>query len=58
VRIWDTESAECLDTLQGHRSRIWDVSCSSQGDFLASASGDSTVKVKTGFYFDSKKKKE
>ncbi|KAI8874699.1 WD40 repeat-like protein, partial [Backusella circina FSU 941] len=45
VRIWDTESAECLDTLQGHRSRIWDVSCSSQGDYLASASGDSTVKI-------------
>ena len=29
----------------GHTSRIWDVTSSSSGDFIASASGDSTVKV-------------
>jgi len=29
----------------GHTSRIWDVTSSTSGDFIASASGDSTVKV-------------
>lgn len=45
LRIWDTESAKCLDVLHGHRSRIWDLSTTHQGDFVASASGDSTVKI-------------
>ena len=45
LRIWDTASAQCLDVLQGHRSRIWDLSTTHQGDFVASASGDSTVKI-------------
>lgn len=45
LRIWDTESAQCLDVLQGHRSRIWDLSSTYSGDFVASASGDSTVKI-------------
>lgn len=29
----------------GHTSRIWDVTSSTSGDLIASASGDSTVKV-------------
>ncbi|KAI8371348.1 WD40-repeat-containing domain protein [Radiomyces spectabilis] len=45
LRIWDTETAECLDILEGHRSRIWDLSSTVQGDFVASASGDGTVKI-------------
>lgn len=45
LRIWDTESAQCLDVLHGHRSRIWDLSTTHEGDFVASASGDSTVKI-------------
>lgn len=45
LRIWDTESAQCLDILHGHRSRIWDLSTTRQGEFVASASGDSTVKI-------------
>ncbi|KAI8331441.1 WD40-repeat-containing domain protein [Choanephora cucurbitarum] len=43
LRIWDTETAECLHILQGHRSRIWDVSTTQE--LIASASGDATVKI-------------
>ncbi|KAJ2470705.1 hypothetical protein GGI02_002751 [Coemansia sp. RSA 2322] len=25
IRIWDTDSAECLAVLRGHTSRIWDI---------------------------------
>lgn len=44
-RIWDTETGSCISILSGHTSRIWDVSSRSDGTFVASASGDSTVKV-------------
>lgn len=45
LRIWGTETGECHAILEGHTSRIWDVSTTTQGDFVASASGDGTVKV-------------
>ena len=45
-RVWDTYSGDCLGVLQGHSSRIWDVSSSTDGLSVASASGDSTIKVK------------
>ncbi|KAI9030913.1 WD40-repeat-containing domain protein [Phycomyces nitens] len=45
LRIWETETGECLDIMDGHRSRIWDVSSTRLGDFVASASGDSTIKI-------------
>ncbi|CAO3622495.1 unnamed protein product [Cunninghamella blakesleeana] len=45
LRIWDIETAECLDILEGHQSRIWDVSSTRQGEFIASASGDGLVKI-------------
>ncbi|KAI9506525.1 WD40-repeat-containing domain protein [Coemansia spiralis] len=45
IRIWDTESAECLATLRGHTSRIWDICVDSMGTTLISASGDCTVKI-------------
>ncbi|XP_024385842.1 uncharacterized protein [Physcomitrium patens] len=52
LRVWDVEGGRCVRVLGdgeigsggGHTSRIWDVSSSSSGDFIASASGDSTVK--------------
>lgn len=46
LRIWDTETAECTNVLRGHKSRIWDVSSTKLGDYVASASGDGTVKVR------------
>ncbi|KAI8640990.1 WD40-repeat-containing domain protein [Parasitella parasitica] len=45
LRVWDTESAKCLDVLEGHRSRIWDLTTTHAGDFVASASGDSSIKI-------------
>ncbi|KAG0171159.1 hypothetical protein DFQ30_001382 [Apophysomyces sp. BC1015] len=45
LRIWDTETAECIDVLEGHRSRVWDVSTTRLGDFVSSAGGDGTVKI-------------
>ncbi|KAJ2506971.1 hypothetical protein IWW47_001326 [Coemansia sp. RSA 2052] len=45
VRIWDTDSAECLATLRGHTSRIWDICVDRAGAMLFSASGDGTVKM-------------
>ncbi|KAI8337053.1 WD40-repeat-containing domain protein [Chlamydoabsidia padenii] len=45
LRIWDVETAECLDVLEGHQSRIWDVSSTKNGDHIASASGDGLVKI-------------
>lgn len=52
LRVWDVEDGRCVRVLGdgelgsgGHTSRIWDVTSSSSGDFIASASGDSTVKV-------------
>lgn len=52
LRVWDVEDGRCVRVLGdvelgsggGHTSRIWDVTSSSSGDFIASASGDSTVK--------------
>lgn len=45
IRIWDTGSAQCLAVLQGHRSRVWDVSATPNGSHLASASGDGIVRL-------------
>ncbi|KAJ2741110.1 hypothetical protein GGI20_005410 [Coemansia sp. BCRC 34301] len=45
VRVWDAQSAECLATLRGHTSRVWDICVDRAGATLYSASGDGTVKV-------------
>ena len=45
VRIWETSTGQCVSTLRGHRSRIWDVDATASGDKIASASGDHTVKI-------------
>ncbi|KDE08948.1 hypothetical protein MVLG_01038 [Microbotryum lychnidis-dioicae p1A1 Lamole] len=45
VRVWETRSARCLAVYTGHRSRVWDVDATQDGERLLSASGDKTVKV-------------
>ncbi|SCZ88541.1 BZ3500_MvSof-1268-A1-R1_Chr2-1g04478 [Microbotryum saponariae] len=45
VRVWETHSARCLAVYTGHRSRVWDVDATQDGERLLSASGDKTVKV-------------
>ncbi|KAI9362948.1 WD40-repeat-containing domain protein [Zopfochytrium polystomum] len=44
-RVWDTNSARTVAVLEGHSSRVWDVTSNRTGNFVASASADSTVKV-------------
>ncbi|ORX90453.1 WD40 repeat-like protein [Basidiobolus meristosporus CBS 931.73] len=45
LRIWNTETTKCTSILEGHTSRIWDVSSNKKGSLVASASGDRTVKL-------------
>jgi COMPASS component SWD3 len=51
VKVWDIETSHCQTTLLGHTSRIWDISSSRNGEFVASGSGDGTIKLwsMTGF---------
>jgi len=51
VRIWGTETGECLQTLKGHTNWVRNVAFSHDSTLLASASDDTTVRVwdaKTG----------
>ncbi|GJQ11439.1 hypothetical protein GpartN1_g3230.t1 [Galdieria partita] len=43
--LWDTETGEKLASFIGHTSRIWDVDVTRGGGFIASASGDGTVRI-------------
>ncbi|CAG8596188.1 14840_t:CDS:10 [Funneliformis mosseae] len=45
IRIWETESAKVIGILEGHESRIWDVSSNKNGSMVSSASGDGTIKL-------------
>lgn len=45
VKVWDVEEGELLHTLEGHTEGISDVAWSNDGEFLASASDDKTVRI-------------
>lgn len=45
ARVWGTATGELLGTLYGHRSRIWDVSASTNGSLLATGGADGTVRL-------------
>lgn len=54
VRIWDVQSGQCLNILQGHSSWIYSACFSPDGRILATSSQDSTTKlwdVQTGECF-------
>ena len=43
LRIWSLQTAECIQILQGHTSKIYSVVC--QNDLIASGSQDATVRL-------------
>jgi COMPASS component SWD3 len=45
INIFNIETGELLNSLEEHESRIWDLNCSKNSNYLASASGDSTIKI-------------
>eukprot|EP00158_Paraphelidium_tribonemae_P006014 Partr_v1_DN27631_c0_g1_i4_m65018 putative WD40 len=45
IKLWDTESGACLDTINAHISKVWDCSSNSSGSCLASVGGDGIVKL-------------
>jgi WD40 repeat protein len=38
IRLWDIKSGELVCTLEGHRSAVWSVAWSGDGQWLASGS--------------------
>ena len=45
VKIWDTQTGECIRTLEGHTSRVHTAAFSPDGSRIVSASNDETVKI-------------
>jgi WD40 repeat protein len=45
VRIWDSETGECLQVLQGHTDSVFSVKLSLDGRRVVSASKDKTVRI-------------
>lgn len=45
LKIWHSQTGECLQTLMGHRKAVWDVVWSLDGSLVVSGSGDHTIKL-------------
>ncbi len=45
IRLWDTSTGNCLQTLRGHSDRVWCIDFSPNAQILASASDDKTLKL-------------
>ena len=45
IKLWDVETGDIIYTLQGHTEGISDIAWASDGEHLASASDDKTIKI-------------
>lgn len=45
VRIWDTKTGLCLQTLQGHSDALTSTSISSDGNHIITGSDDNTIRI-------------
>jgi WD40 repeat protein len=45
IKLWDSYSGEIIRTLEGHSEGISDVTWSNDGEYLASASDDKTIRI-------------
>jgi WD40 repeat protein len=43
--VWDVDHGELIQTLEGHTEGVSDIAWSHDGDYLASASDDKTIRV-------------
>ena len=44
--MWDSDSGECVHTLEGHAARIWSVCSNKAGVMVGSGSGDATIRAR------------
>jgi COMPASS component SWD3 len=45
LRIWETSSGRCLDVLEGHNGRVWDLTSNARGDLIVSGAADRLVRL-------------
>src|ERR1700694_1691968 len=45
IRLWDTETGECLRTLEGHEQAVISAAFDQNGNTLASGSDDNTIRL-------------
>ncbi|MBQ5873166.1 MAG: hypothetical protein IIW58_03370 [Bacteroidales bacterium] len=45
IKIWNTNTGECLQTLYGHDDKIFSVKISPNGNYIVSSSKDGTIKL-------------
>jgi hypothetical protein len=45
AKIWNTQTGECVHTLQGHKGIIYSIAISHDDTFIVTGSGDTTAKI-------------
>lgn len=45
IKLWDADTGDIIHTFEGHTEGVSDIAWAGNGDFLASASDDKTVRL-------------